>query len=169
MFDQRPSEIPKDPNNFIGFFQFYQLDEHNGETTPQTKVQMIPLSMSKDILCYPDDEYAFEGTAIPWEHPKTNCPLSNHTNGMHFGIVCSNYGVERSSFLWLRELDATELQKTIKGSDTFELDGGSPQVPMGKCAGVVTIHTESRGHVLYVKRVYFTLSAKAYKEWVKTL
>jgi len=163
LYEQRPTEIPSNTATFSGYLQLYHLDECNGEATPQSKVQTIPLALTSTVN---GASLVFEGTPLRWEHHKSNCPLTNHSNGMHFGIVCNNHGIDRS-FIWIRELDASELEKTVATS--FELEGGSTTIPLEKCTGTVTIHAESKGHIYYVKRVYFSITADAYREWIKSL
>ncbi len=85
---------------------------------------------------------------------------------MHFGIVSNNHGLDRP-LLWVCELDATALARTVAAS--FELDGGSTTIPLEKCTGTVTIHAESKGHVYYIKRVYFTIDSDSYNEWIQSL
>lgn len=162
IFKQEAAKIPHDPRDWKGFFQCCHLDDCNGERTPQTHTQIVPMCLIDD-----EDFFCFEGTASRWEHPKSRCSFNNHTNGMHFAIVCNSHGIGQS-FIWLREVDNVELTKILK-EGTIVLEGSSPDVPNYKCSGKVTLHLESKNHVLYLDKIQLRVEKKDYEEWIKVL
>ena len=164
VFKQETTKIPHDPRDWKGFFQICHLDECNGERTPQTHIQIVSVGFVSET----DEEYIFKGIPSKWEHPKSGCSFNNHTNGMHFAIVCTNNGIGKS-FMWLREVDNGDLGQIMAGGKTFEMEGSSPDVPLYRCTGIVTVTVESRNHVLYLKEMHLTIGKAEYNEWLKVL